>query len=139
MISKYSVCRQHGANGIAVPSKQESQFQDKSISSGNSVMFTSNLSWTSFRILASASSETKVIAKPLVPNRPARATRCKTHKHSNAVERLKSRLILLFDNSKQFIFVARIWRRYIHNEVGKSENENNALLGIMSGEMTELR
>ncbi|KAI9589778.1 hypothetical protein GQX74_007946 [Glossina fuscipes] len=28
-------------------------------------------------ILASASSETKVIAKPLVPNRPARATRCK--------------------------------------------------------------
>uniref|UniRef100_A0A1B0AS49 Uncharacterized protein n=1 Tax=Glossina palpalis gambiensis TaxID=67801 RepID=A0A1B0AS49_9MUSC len=79
-------------------------------------------------ILASASSETKVIAKPLVPKRPARATRCKYH--SNAVERLKSRnnLSALHDFGGE-----------IHSQHGKSENENNALLDVMSGEMTEPR
>ena len=38
------------------------------------VMLTSKRSWTSLRTLASVSSETKVMARPLVPNRPARAT-----------------------------------------------------------------
>ena len=45
-----------------------------SISSGNSVMFTSKRSCTSFRTFASFSSDTNVMARPLVPKRPARAT-----------------------------------------------------------------
>ena len=49
-------------------------YEVTSISSGSSVMFTSNLSWTEFNTFASFSSLTNVIAKPLVPNLPARAT-----------------------------------------------------------------
>lgn len=45
-----------------------------SISSGSSLMLTSKRSCTSLRILASFSSDTNVIAKPLVPKRPALAT-----------------------------------------------------------------
>jgi hypothetical protein len=45
-----------------------------SISSGSSVMVTSKRSCTLFNVWASSASETKVIAKPLVPKRPARAT-----------------------------------------------------------------
>ena len=50
------------------------QYDVMSISCGSSPMFTSNLSWTSFKTLASVSSDTKVIARPFVPNLPARAT-----------------------------------------------------------------
>ena len=50
------------------------QYEDISISSGSSPMFTSKRSWTSFKTLASVSSETNVIARPFVPNLPARAT-----------------------------------------------------------------
>lgn len=46
-------------------------------------MLTSNLSCTSFKTLASFSSETNVIAKPLVPKRPARATFNKTISDQN--------------------------------------------------------
>ena len=49
-------------------------YVERSISSGSSPTFTSKRSWTSFRIFASFSSETNVIARPLVPNRPALAT-----------------------------------------------------------------
>ena len=49
-------------------------YEVTSISSGNSVMFTSNLSCTEFNTLASFSSDTNVMASPLVPNLPARAT-----------------------------------------------------------------
>ena len=45
-----------------------------SISSGSSATLTSKRSCTSFRVLASVSSDTKVTARPLVPKRPARAT-----------------------------------------------------------------
>jgi len=54
-----------------------SMYVDRSISSGSSVMSTSNLSCTSFNVFASVSSETKVMAKPLVPNLPALATLCR--------------------------------------------------------------
>ena len=49
-------------------------YEVTSISSGNSVIFTSNLSCTEFNTLASFSSDTNVMASPLVPNLPARAT-----------------------------------------------------------------
>merc|ERR1719472_65061 len=54
-----------------------SMYEERSISSGSSVMSTSNLSCTSFRVFASDSSLTKVMARPLVPNLPALATLCK--------------------------------------------------------------
>lgn len=50
-----------------------------SISSGSSLILTSKRSCTSLRILASFSSDTNVMAKPLVPNRPALATWKETH------------------------------------------------------------
>ena len=41
-------------------------YVERSIWSGSSVMSTSNRSWTSFKILASVSSDTKVMAKPKI-------------------------------------------------------------------------
>lgn len=52
-------------------------YVERSISSGSSPTFTSKRSCTSFSILASFSSETKVMARPFVPKRPALATWCK--------------------------------------------------------------
>lgn len=61
----------HSSNSTV---RQHLLYVERSISSGSSPTFTSNRSWTSFRIFASFSSETNVIARPLVPNRPALAT-----------------------------------------------------------------
>lgn len=57
-----------------LPCPRHLLYVDMSISSGSSATLTSNRSWTSLRILASFSSDTKVMARPLVPKRPARAT-----------------------------------------------------------------
>ena len=74
-----------------------------SISSGSSLILTSKRSCTSLRILASFSSDTNVMAKPLVPNRPALATwketcdrtsrphRRKTHKGREEMQDMKDR------------------------------------------------
>jgi len=52
-------------------------YEVTSIVSGSCVMDTSNRDCTSSRILASSSEEANVIARPLVPKRPARPTRCR--------------------------------------------------------------
>ena len=69
----------------------------RSISSGSSVMFTSNLSWTSFRTRASASSDTNVIARPFVPKRPARATCQSTAACSHGNESPRSHASLIIE------------------------------------------
>ena len=76
------------------------QYEVMSISCGNSPMFTSNLSWTSFKTLASVSSETNVIARPLVPNLPARATWRINHKLCDSSEtRVPAQNILYLSRS----------------------------------------
>lgn len=61
-----------------------------SISSGSSLILTSKRSCTSLRILASFSSDTNVIAKPLVPNRPALATWKETRDRTGRPHRRKT-------------------------------------------------
>ena len=67
-------------------------YEVRSISSGSSVMLTSNRSCTSFSTMASAPSDTKVMASPFVPNRPARAT-CQPHHQQTATKQLYSQLV----------------------------------------------
>lgn len=52
-------------------------YVDTSISSGSSVISTSNLLCTDSSTLVSSAELTNVIARPLVPNLPLRPTRCK--------------------------------------------------------------
>nr|AAX26048.1 unknown [Schistosoma japonicum] len=47
------------------------------MTSGSSLILTSKRFCTSLRTFASCSSDMNVIANPLVPNRPARATLCR--------------------------------------------------------------
>lgn len=67
-----------------------------SISSGISVIWTSKRFCTSLRIAASFSSATYVIAKPFVPNRPARATYTKPK-----FDRFSSRFSLIWTYSME--------------------------------------
>ena len=70
-------------------------------------MFTSNRSWTSFRTRASDSSETNVIARPLVPKRPARAT-CQSHPHQHSTFHVAS---LSTYNVFLILFYVRFYHR----------------------------
>lgn len=63
---------------IIQETKEDLVYEEMSISSGSSPMFTSKRSWTSLSVRASPSSDTNVMARPFVPNLPARATYTKT-------------------------------------------------------------
>lgn len=109
---------------IIQETKEDLLYEEMSISSGSSPMFTSKRSWTSLSVRASPSSDTNVMARPFVPNLPARATYTNTHQcswplyqptlHSSGITvpipQYKT-MSYGFDRSPLHVFLSSFWYR----------------------------